>query len=55
MSKFDETRVNITVEGCDLAVNKGDFDRQTHTYHMLSEQNALTNCSEFLFGFSNST
>ena len=30
---FDETRSNMTVEGVDLSVNEGNFDRQTHTHH----------------------
>ena len=33
LSRIDETRGNITVEGGDLTVKKRNFDRQTHTHY----------------------
>ena len=36
LSIIDETRGNITVEGVDLAVNKRNSVRQTHTHHMVT-------------------
>ena len=33
LSKIDETRGNITVEGSDWVIKEKNFDRQTYTHH----------------------
>ena len=50
LSRIDETRRNITVEGGDLMVNEKNIDRQTHAHHMLSGQNDPHEIPEFLSG-----
>ena len=50
LNRIDETRRNITKEDGDLLVNDRNIDRQTHTHHIVTGENAKPKVAEFFSG-----
>ena len=48
LHRIDETRGKIIVEGVDILAYERNTDRQTHTHHMVTGQNAPQEISEHL-------
>ena len=48
LSRIDETRGNITVEEGDSVVNEKNIDRETHTHHIITGENAPQELPELL-------